>query len=335
MCIREEIGTEKSLKLSFFTLGLEISLFLYCQLVSKCFNDAGILDSAPHRYPTHIQSHNYCHRVCICQGIDTEKSLKFSFIHTWSRFDCFHVLNLCQRASEMEVFWIMPHIGTPHIFGLPTTDITWVCARNRHRKNDQIVVFYTRSPHFTVFMIAKLFQWCRYFGFCPMQVPHTYSVSQLLPSRVYLPRNRNLQIAQIDVSTDVLDISLFLFSQLVPKSFNDTGILDSAPCRYRTHIRSPNYCHHKCTCEEIGTEKSLKFSFWKTQLVLGSSQARNTASIRGCGPLYCQRSFIKESLNKNQEDLRIFHFYTHVIEIRLVWYCQLVPKCFNDAGILD
>jgi hypothetical protein len=27
---------------------------------------------------------------------------------------------------------------------------------------------------------------------------------------------------------------------------------------------------------------------WKDQLVLGSSLARNTASIRVCGPLYCQ-----------------------------------------------
>ena len=29
-------------------------------------------------------------------------------------------------------------------------------------------------------------------------------------------------------------------------------------------------------------------AYWKDQLVLGSSLAGNTASIRGCGPLYCQ-----------------------------------------------
>ena len=56
-----------------YTPGLEIRLLLCSQLVPNCFNDVGILDSAVHRYPTHIRSPNYCHDMCIWQAIGTEK----------------------------------------------------------------------------------------------------------------------------------------------------------------------------------------------------------------------------------------------------------------------
>ena len=45
-------------------------------------------------------------------------------------------------------------------------------------------------------------------------------------------------------------------------------------------------------CIAPSEEKTNPATIWKTQLVLGSSQASNTGSIRGCGPLYCQYSFI-------------------------------------------
>ncbi len=69
------------------------------QLVTNCFDDAGILDSDVHRYPTHIRCPNYCRRMCTCQAIVIQKSLKLMFMHSGSRIDCFHALNLCQAVS--------------------------------------------------------------------------------------------------------------------------------------------------------------------------------------------------------------------------------------------
>ena len=108
---------------------------------------------------------------------------------------------------------------------------------------------------------AQLLQSLRYFGLHLTQVPHTYSVSQPLPSHVSLSRNRHRRIAEIDVYTQGLDISLLVCCQLVPNCFNHWGILDSTWHRYPTHILSPNHCHRMCLCQEIGTEESLKSTF--------------------------------------------------------------------------
>ena len=89
-----------------------------------------------------------------------------------------------------------------------------------------------------------------------------------MSSDVYSWRNRHWRIAEILVYTQVIEIWLFLCSQVVSKYFNDTqivvysqgleisllflfqvvsnccngaGILDSTSHRYPTHIRSPNY----------------------------------------------------------------------------------------------
>ena len=91
------------------------------------------------------------------------------------------------------------------------------------------------------------------------QVPNTYSVSQPLASHVYSCRNRLPKIAQIDVYTHGLDISLLLFSQLPPTSFNHRDMPESSLHRHLTHIMSHNHCHDMCFCEAIGSRKSLKF----------------------------------------------------------------------------
>ena len=108
---------------------------------------------------------------------------------------------------------------------------------------------------------AKQLQWLRYFGFHFTQVPHTYSVSQPLPSHVSLSRNRHRKIAEIDVYTQRLEFSLLVCCQHVPNCFNHWGILDSTLHIYPTHILSPNHCHRMCLCQGIGTEKSLKLTF--------------------------------------------------------------------------
>ncbi len=74
---------------------------------------------------------------------------------------------------------------------------------------------------------------------CEQQVPHTYSVWQPLAYHVYLWNNGLLKIDEIDVYTPCLDISLFLSSQLAPKSFNDTDMPESSPHRY-VNLRDEN-----------------------------------------------------------------------------------------------
>ena len=112
-----------------YTLTLDISLLLCCQLVPNCLTHWGILDCTLHRYPTHILSPNHCHRMCLCQGIGTDESLKSTFIHQGSTFHCFYAVNLCQTAWIIEVFWIALYTGTPHIFCLPTTAIACVFVK--------------------------------------------------------------------------------------------------------------------------------------------------------------------------------------------------------------
>ena len=108
---------------------------------------------------------------------------------------------------------------------------------------------------------AKLLQWRWYCRLCSTQVPHTYFVSQPLPSHVYLSSNSHPRIAQIDVYTPGLENWLLACSQLVPNCCIDGGILDFAVHMYPTHIRSPNYCHRMIVCPNTGTAKELKFTF--------------------------------------------------------------------------
>ena len=129
MCIWQAIGTEKVAQIDVYTAGLEIRLLSCSQRVTNCCNDAGILDYALHRYPTHIRSPNCSHRMCICQAIVIQKSLKLTFIHSGLRFDWFCALNLCQTASIIKVLWSILYTGTPHIFALPTTVIACVFVK--------------------------------------------------------------------------------------------------------------------------------------------------------------------------------------------------------------
>ena len=123
MCTCRGIGIQKSLKLTFIHPGWRFDCF---HAVNLCFDDAGIVEYALHRYPTHIQSPICCRRMCIRQATNTEKSLKSTFIHSGSRFDCFYALNLFQNASMMLVFWIVLYTCISHIFSLPTTTIACV-----------------------------------------------------------------------------------------------------------------------------------------------------------------------------------------------------------------
>jgi len=98
-----------------------------------------------------------------------------------------------------------------------------------HRKVAQIEV-YTAGLEIRLFVCSQLV--CKCFNDAPhadsaVHVPHTYSLSQLQSSHVYLSSHSHPKIAQIDVYTPGLEIRLLSCSQLVPNCIKDIGILDS------------------------------------------------------------------------------------------------------------
>ena len=127
---------------------------------------------------------------------------------------------------------------------------------------------------------AKVLQSLSYAGIKSTQVPHTYSVSQSLPSYVYLCRNRHppkpvqftiiflyLRISQIwrvyppSTSLHHRDIDWSTqqrypthipshkhSAELVVKCFNHSAMPESSPCRYPTHILSLNLYHRRWSC---------------------------------------------------------------------------------------
>ena len=139
MCICPAKAIQESLKLTFIHPVSKIDCFYALNL---CQTDAMMLVFCIvlYTYHTHIRCPNYCHHRCICQATDTETALKLPFIHSGQIFDYFYAVILCQTASMTKVFWSMFHTGTPHIFGLPTTAITFALVNNSHPKVAQIHV---------------------------------------------------------------------------------------------------------------------------------------------------------------------------------------------------
>jgi hypothetical protein len=199
--------------------------------------------------------------MCICPAKAIQESLKLTFIHP-----C--MLPTCAKLLQWSWYFGVCSTQVPHAYLLSQLLPSHVyLSRNRHQKKRSNWRLYTAARKLTDYMLstcAKLLQWRWYFGICCTQVPNTYSVSQLLPSHVYLSSNSHPKVAQIDVYTPRLKNWLFACSQLVPNCFNDGGILAYALHRYPTHIRSLHYCHHMCICQKIGTEKALKYTFIHT-----------------------------------------------------------------------
>jgi hypothetical protein len=263
---------------------------------------------------THILSDNHCNHMCICDGIGTQKSLKFTFIHTfWTfacfvciceaigarkllkltfihtvpTFACFFALNFRQSPSRIEIFRILLHARTPHTFCLTTTRIKCVFVKKK------------------------------------------------------APENRS----QVDVYTDGLDISLILCSQLPPKSWNDRDMPDSTPNTYPTHILSDSHYHPKCIGKGIGTQKSLElrlysrtprftsFMLWTSATVLQSlsyagiksTQVPHTYFILQLLPSYVYLRRNRPPCNHSKMRL-----YTRISQILC---SQLLVKCCNHWGM--
>ena len=182
-------GLPKTAQNHVYTHGLDNSLVLYSQLPPHSCNHTDIPDSSPHRYPTHVLSHNHCHGMCICQDVGSQKPANFTFIHTDSTFQWFYALNFRQTPAIIEISRIQVHTGTPHMFCHTTTAIACVFVKMWAVKHRQKSRLYTRSRHFSGCMLStsdKLRQSQRYPGRTSTQVLHTYAVTQALPSHLYL-----------------------------------------------------------------------------------------------------------------------------------------------------
>ena len=109
------------------------------------------------------------------------------------------------------------------------------------RKSLKFTVVFVYFITFTLLTSATVLQSLSYAGLKSTQVPHTYSVSQPLASHVYSCRNDLPKIAEIDVYTHDLDISILLSPQLPPKFFNGRDMPDSSPQWYPAHILSHSH----------------------------------------------------------------------------------------------
>ncbi len=130
---------------------IDISLLLCSQLPPKSFNDRDMPESSPHRYPTHILSHNHQHTMCICEGIGTRQPLRLTFIHTVSTFHCFYSLNFHQSPSMIEICRNQVHTNASKIFCLTATSIPCVFVKQQALSNSQL---YSRTRYFTACMLS-------------------------------------------------------------------------------------------------------------------------------------------------------------------------------------
>jgi hypothetical protein len=209
-------------------------------------------------------------------------------------------------------------------------------SRNRHQKSQKLTITDTDSTFFCFHAVnlcqtAKLLQWLRCFGF-HFTGTHTYSVSQPLPSHVYLSRNRHRKIAEIDVYGHGLDISLLLSSQLLPKSWDDSDMPESSSHRNPTHILSDNHCHPMCISQEIGSQNlatSAKVPQSQRYAGIKSTQVLHTYSV--WQPLPSHVYWWRYSHPKIAQ----IHVYTHGLDISLLLCSQLPPKSFNHRDIPD
>ena len=113
-------GQSKTDKCHLYTHRLIVSVVLCSQLPPNSGNHRHIPDTSPHRYLTHVVSHNHGHRMCISAGMDSQKPLHC----TTFRFSC--ALHCCQTPSNTEVSQNGVHTGTPHTFCVTPTTIACV-----------------------------------------------------------------------------------------------------------------------------------------------------------------------------------------------------------------
>ena len=164
-------------------------MVLCSQLPPDSGNQRHIPDSSPNRYSTRILSHNHVHCMCICEDMVSQKPINLTSIHADSTFQWFYAVNFRQTPAIRDISRTQVHTGTPHVFCHTTTVIACVFVKIWAVKKRQLSRSYRQTQHFSGFMLstsARLRQSETYPGLKSTQAPHTYSVTQPRPSRVYL-----------------------------------------------------------------------------------------------------------------------------------------------------
>ena len=137
-----------------YTHSVDFSMLSCSQLPPTGCKCRGIPESSPHRYPTHILSHNHYHRMGICEETEGQKSQKITFIPTQSTFRCFYDLNFGPTVSNMEIFRTHVHAGTSRTLCLTTTTIACVCVKKQKVKSRKKARLYPHTRLFAAFMIS-------------------------------------------------------------------------------------------------------------------------------------------------------------------------------------
>ncbi len=122
---------------------------------------------------------------------------------------------------------------------------------------------------------VNLLQTWWYVGLKSTQTPRTHSLTQPLPSNVYLWRNGRSHVAKMPDYTLTVDFSMFGCSQLPPTVCKYGGIPASSPRRYPTHILSHNHPirldHTNCLQVDIKTHQQaehLRRILWCDRVIL-------------------------------------------------------------------
>ena len=139
----------------------------------------------PHTYS--VTQPRHC--MCICEDMGSLQPINLTSIHADSTFQWFYAVNFRQTPAIRDISRTQVHTGTPHVFCHTTTTIACVFVKIWATYNRCISRLHTQTQHFSGFMLstsARLRQSKTYPGLKSTQVPHTYSVTQPLPSHVYL-----------------------------------------------------------------------------------------------------------------------------------------------------
>ena len=216
-----------------------MSLVLWSQLPPNSGNHRDIPHSTPHRYPTHSLSHNH---MCIYQEIGNQRSSKITFIHTDSTCHWFYDLNFPQTPAR-ERDWK----DTQHIFGHTTT----ICEEIGCQ--DSLVV----CPH----LPGKSFNHRDIPDSSPSRYPtHILSHNHCHPmcDCPATGRLNSFKFTFIHTDSTFRGFYVLKFSQSpVIIQISRTPVHTCIPHIFCPHI----HCHGMCICPEVGTQKSLKFTF--------------------------------------------------------------------------
>ena len=193
MCICVEIGTPKPVQFTIIFLYLRISQIWRVYPPSTSLHHRDIDWSTQQRYPTHIPSHKHYQQMCICVGIGTWQTLEFMVLFqnftTVIRWTCGKMLQSLSYA------WIKS-MQVPHTYSVPqplpsSVKLYSICRQTDTDNNYTIYGLYQDFTDLTCLSCVNLLKSQRHGLVKSTQVPHTYSVSEPLPTYVHLCRSRH------------------------------------------------------------------------------------------------------------------------------------------------